>query len=151
MAGMNLDQPASPEKEPARWERITGKEDRADLTSYFRVSEDFDFSALKGLLLRRGTKIVGFAHYMIEESPEEGRVLYILDMEIDRRERSGGVASKFIQELRQIGAEKQIKEVAWISSSHIMRGLSSRISTVTGTTNRIPLDKLDISILTGRI
>jgi ribosomal protein S18 acetylase RimI-like enzyme len=151
------------EKEPAKWELIRGTpEDRADLVylakaevgegaeEFSPVPDDAEFPEGCGMILRRSDKPIGHVFFELDEFEEGRRVFFISGLFILPAERSPGVAQKLIRSLREEGERRGATHVGWVAGSTVMSRITHKFSDA-GAGVQIPIEQLDVSILTGRI
>lgn len=146
---MSLD--AKLEKIPAQWERIVSEQDRSDINRFVnRYSEENWLTGnLQGLILRRGTECIG---YILLSFQKYRDALHVQDIDIKEGERSPGVSYKLIPALREYAKELGAKNIAWNPSGDVMPGIADKLSRYAAQNEMvIPVDQLDISMLTGRL
>lgn len=154
---MSLNQPATGEREPLRWESATM--DSEDIKGIF--GDDFlglvalnaseDVANTGRLILRRGKTVIGFLSYQrIDDLKEIGPLLYINLVYIKPSDRSSVVFRNIVKTIRDLAETKHLQHIAWKpvrinarKMSHKIRGLSN----VDGELEIMPTKDLDIDSL----
>jgi hypothetical protein len=147
---MTTESGASHEKEPARWDLITADDrDQRDLSELLdRMygtdrpvrNEPVPISPGGGMILRRGSRAIGYIFYQIFSGTE--KELKVTHLHIEESERSPGVMKKLIKMLHGVAHEKDIRELTWNAGSMAMVKISSNIAQGIGK-NTLRVEDLD--------
>jgi hypothetical protein len=146
----------------SHWDMVADSEtDRQDIRVLrkefdgddFDAEEDYTISPGHGMILRQNDKPVGYILFAVDEYVDEGsrkQVLFVDDMHILKRYRNAGVVNKLLLFLKEYAKQNACTHIGLTPGSDAMEEITRRLTGTTGPV-LLPIDRLDVSMLTGRI
>ena len=151
------------EKRPQEWSIVDATVTKLEPEEAEALGFHYGGQLEKGLYFKQGNKMVGYCEWNVKDnSPKEGKVLWIDWVQISPRARmtwlNSRVAEEFVQKLKEYGLSQGVSYVGWKSFANSVERLSGKIGAKSVDSDGkvfkdylFPIDQVDVGLLKSRI